>query len=95
ELRTVDAFFRARLRPASDIRWQLDLAGGCLMDIGCYPLHLMRTLTGEEPEVVSAEALERFPDVDRTMLAHLRFPSGAEGRLSSAMLARHGNGSGA
>lgn len=93
-IRTVDAFFRAHLGPASDIRWQYPLGGGGLMDIGTYPLHLMRTLTGEEPDVVSAEALTRSPDVDRTLLAHLRFPSGAEGRLSSAMLSRRPRGAG-
>ncbi|QIK65059.1 Gfo/Idh/MocA family oxidoreductase [Nocardioides sp. HDW12B] len=95
QLRRVDAFFRARLGPASDIRWQPGLGPGSLMDIGTYPLHLMRTLAGEEPEVVSAEALTRSPGVDRTLLARLRFPSGVEGHLSSAMLARHGRGDGA
>ncbi|HMC38089.1 MAG TPA: Gfo/Idh/MocA family oxidoreductase, partial [Acidimicrobiales bacterium] len=28
----------------SDIRWQLDLAGGSLMDAGCYPVSIVRTL---------------------------------------------------
>ena len=30
-----------------DIRWQLGLAGGALMDAGCYTVHLLRTLAGE------------------------------------------------
>jgi predicted dehydrogenase len=100
ELRTVDAWFRARITDTSDIRWQLDLAGGSLMDIGTYPLHLLRTVAGE-PEVLGAEAIERTPGVDRTMLAHLRFTDGpfhrgtVEGRLASAMLSRRGRGSGA
>ena len=100
ELRSVDSWFRARLNRPGDIRWNLDLAGGSLMDIGTYPLHLMRTVAGE-PEVVSAEAIERTPGVDRTMLAHLRFPDGpfhrgtVEGRMASAMLSRRGRGSGA
>lgn len=100
EVRTVDAYFRARINRPGDIRWQWELGGGGLMDIGCYPLHLMRTVAGE-PEVVSAEAIERYPRIDRTLRAHLRFPDGpfhhgvAEGRLSSAMLARRGRGSGA
>ncbi len=100
ELRTVDAWFRARINRPGDIRWNLDLAGGSLMDIGTYPLHLMRTVAGE-PEVVSATAIERSPGVDRTMLAHLRFTDGpfhrgtVEGRMASAMLSRRGRGAGA
>ena len=100
ELRSVDAWFRARINRPGDIRWDLDLAGGSLMDIGTYPLHLMRSVAGE-PEVVSASAIERTPGVDRTMLAHLRFTDGpfhrgvVEGRMSSAMLSRRGRGSGA
>ena len=27
-----------------DPRWSFDLAGGALMDLGCYGLHVMRTL---------------------------------------------------
>ena len=100
ELRSVDAFFRARINRPDDLRWKLETAGGSLMDLGCYPLHLMRTVAGE-PEVVSAEAIERSPGVDRTIRAHLRFSDGpfhrgtVDGRLSSAMLARRGRGSGA
>jgi predicted dehydrogenase len=99
ELRSVESWFRARINRPGDIRWNLELAGGSLMDIGTYPLHLMRTVAGE-PEVVSAEAIERSPGVDQTIRAHLRFSDGpfhrgtAEGRLSSAMLSRRGRGSG-
>ena len=28
----------------SDPRWRLDLAGGALMDLGCYALHVLRTV---------------------------------------------------
>ena len=94
EVRRVDAFFRAHLGPASDIRWQPGLAPGAMMDLGTYPLHLMRTLTGEEPEVVAAEALTRSPGVERTLRADLRFPGGVEGRLSTSMLSRWGTADG-
>ena len=100
ELRSVDAWFRVRINRPADIRWNLALAGGSLMDIGTYPLHLMRTVAGE-PEVVAATAIERTPGVDRALQAHLRFSDGpfhrgtVEGRMSSAMLSRRGRGSGA
>ena len=45
------------------------------MDAGCYTVHMQRLLGGGEPEVVSARAKLRTPDVDRAMDAELRFPS--------------------
>jgi predicted dehydrogenase len=69
----------------SDIRYQYDLGGGALMDAGCYTVHVVRTLGGEEPEVVSAAAKLRSPDVDRAMRADLRFPSGHTGSIHCSM----------
>ena len=69
----------------SDIRWQLDLAGGSLMDAGCYPVHIVRTLAGSEPTIASARMKERTPGVDRWTRAELAFPSGATGRITAAM----------
>jgi len=58
----------------NDIRWQYDLAGGSTMDVGCYAIHQVRTAAGAEPEVVSAAAKLRSPNIDRFMRADLRFP---------------------
>jgi predicted dehydrogenase len=68
-----------------DIRWQLDLAGGALMDAGCYAVHMLRTLAAAEPEVVSAEAKLRSPGVDRAMRADVRFGDGRTGRINASM----------
>src|SRR5579862_8537554 len=56
-----------------DIRWDLGLAGGAMMDAGCYAVHLVRALAGAEPSVVSARAELRSPGVDKTMVADLAF----------------------
>jgi predicted dehydrogenase len=69
----------------SDIRYQYDLAGGATMDVGTYTVHTARLLGLEEPEVVSATALLRTPDVDRAMRAELKFPSGHTGRITCSM----------
>ena len=71
----------------SDIRWDLGLAGGALMDAGCYAVHLVRTLAGAEPTVVSATAKERSPGVDKTLEAELAFPDGRTGHVRTSMLA--------
>ena len=76
---------------ASDPRWSLDLSGGALMDLGCYGLHVLRTLapwTGGEPEPVTARAGERAgsPGVDEWLDADLRFPSGATATVRCSMV---------
>jgi predicted dehydrogenase len=69
----------------SDIRYQYDLAGGATMDVGTYTVHMARLLGCEEPDVVSAEAKLRTPDIDRAMRAELTFPSGHTGRITCSM----------
>jgi predicted dehydrogenase len=70
--------------PDDDPRWSLPLAGGAVMDLGCYSLHAHRMagrLVGGSPEVVSARAGTRSgsPDVDEWLDADLIFPSGVTG----------------
>jgi predicted dehydrogenase len=71
-----------------DIRYQLDLAGGALMDAGCYAVHQLRTLAGAEPEVASARAKLKKPDVDRAMKAQLTFVDGRAGSIECSMWSR-------
>ena len=68
-----------------DIRYRLDLAGGALMDAGCYAVSGVRFLAGAEPEVVRAEARLSSPGVDRWMRAELRFPDGRTGRVTASL----------
>jgi predicted dehydrogenase len=72
----------------SDIRYRYDLAGGAMMDAGCYTLHCLRLLGTGDPEVVSATALLRSPKVDRAMSAEFRFPGGALGHIETSMWSR-------
>jgi predicted dehydrogenase len=84
----IDAWMCIPLLPKGDIRWDLRLAGGTLMDVGCYAVHQVRHLAGEEPEVLSARALERSPGVDRYAEAELGLPSGAVAGVRVSMLSR-------
>lgn len=65
--------------PETDPRWELDLAGGATMDLGCYVLsaarHVGRWL-GRAPEVVSAEPRLRAPEVDAAMDVELAYGGG-------------------
>jgi predicted dehydrogenase len=84
-LRHVGASLCFPLPLFSDIRYQYDLGGGALMDAGCYTVHIVRTLGGEEPEVVRATPKLHSPDVDRAMRAELRFPGGHTATISCSM----------
>jgi predicted dehydrogenase len=72
----------------TDIRYNLDLAGGATMDAGCYAIHMARHLVGTEPEVVSAHAKLRSPGIDRAMEAELTFDGGATGKITCSMWSR-------
>ncbi len=70
-----------------DIRYRYDLAGGALMDAGCYAVHAMRLLAPGEPVVTRARplTLRRDRRVDRAMTADVRFPTGGTGRIRASM----------
>ena len=42
------------LNREGELRYLPELGGGAMMDLGCYPLHAMRMLTGQEPEIGEA-----------------------------------------
>jgi len=69
----------------NDIRYNYSLAGGAMMDAGCYAVNMARLLGGPDPEVVSAVAKKRGDNVDRAMEAQLRFKSGATGTVTVSM----------
>ena len=84
-LRHVEASACAPIPRFSDIRYRFDLAGGALMDIGCYAVHMVRTLAGAEPEVVAAKAKLHGADIDRAMRAQLLFPGDVTGRIVGSL----------
>jgi predicted dehydrogenase len=73
-----------------DPRWSLDLAGGALMDLGCYGLHAFAQIAGwlgGNPLVRSARAGQRagHPGVDEWVQAELDLPGGATASLLTHM----------
>ncbi|WP_328408593.1 Gfo/Idh/MocA family oxidoreductase [Streptomyces violaceus] len=83
-LRHVEAMVAIAAPPDTDPRWSLPLAGGALMDLGCYSLHALRMLApwaGGAPRLAGARGGERAgaPGVDEWLDADLEFPGGATG----------------
>lgn len=58
----------------SDARYQRDMAGGSLMDVGCYCVNLCRALTRAEPRAVHAIAHLHRSRVDEYAAGTLHFP---------------------
>jgi predicted dehydrogenase len=85
-LERVEARFHVSI-PADNIRYDRALAGGSFMDLGCYCMHMARTVVGSEPEVVRATAVEGPRGVDVSMEADLSFADGCQAVVSSSMVA--------
>jgi predicted dehydrogenase len=88
ELRSVEIHMVMPAPDDGDPRWQLDLAGGGLMDVGCYGLHALRmlgALLGGEPRVVAARAGERDTGVDAWLDADVELPGGVPATMRSGM----------
>jgi predicted dehydrogenase len=82
----IQASFTFQVRSETNIRLRADMAGGALMDVGCYCVNLMRFMTGEEPAAVSA--LARFGErtlVDEYLVGIMQFPSGVLGHFDCGL----------
>ncbi|WP_328759012.1 MULTISPECIES: Gfo/Idh/MocA family oxidoreductase [Streptomyces] len=84
DLRHVETMVAMPAPPDDDVRWQLPLAGGALMDLGCYSLHAQRMLVpwaGGAPRLVAARGGEKgqAAGVDEWLDVDLEFPGGATG----------------
>ena len=84
----IDARFEvhASIIPPADIRWDLAIGGGAMMDIGCYPASWVRWAIEGEPTVEDAQAVCPVPDIDGSMSAQLSWPSGVTGTIFGSMI---------
>jgi predicted dehydrogenase len=85
DLQYVEARLAMPAPDEGDPRWSLEMAGGALMDLGCYGLHVMRRLG--HPSIIRAHAKEHSPGVDAWCDVELGFPDGATGRSANSMVA--------
>ncbi len=76
KIKHIDAQFCFLLPSPNNIRFKYELAGGALMDCGCYPVSLIRHLAEAEPTV----------EVDYKMSADLSFADGRTAHLVCDML---------
>jgi predicted dehydrogenase len=89
----IETTFEAMLPPTDEVRWGPELAGGAMMDLGCYAVHLARTLAGAEPIVEHAEARVDRAGIDSALTAEVAFEDGRTGSVTASMVADGGAGS--
>jgi predicted dehydrogenase len=87
----VDIVMGFPLTRPEDPRWNFDLAGGSLMDVGCYAIHALRTLSdalGGSPTVTAGSAVPHTADerVDAELTADLTLAEGVTGHFHSSFL---------
>ena len=73
--------------PPTNIRFDWSLAGGATMDLGCYPLHMIRYFSGMTPRVIGAKAQVGPPNIDVAMEADMELAPGVTARMTCSMAA--------
>ena len=87
ELKYVHAEFRFFLTRDPDVRLVPELGGGCLYDVGCYPVNFVHLVTGEAPAEVAAKAVYDR-GVDISFAAVLKYRRGLLATISSGFNSR-------
>jgi xylose dehydrogenase (NAD/NADP) len=75
-LRFVRGTFSFNLDRPEDVRLRPEWGGGCLWDVGCYPLSFARFVLGTEPVEVFGSSLVGPTGIDETFAGQLVFPGG-------------------
>ena len=75
-VRFVRGTFSFPLSRPDDVRLRPEWGGGCLWDVGCYPLSFTRFLLGAEPVEVFGSQVLGPSGIDETFAGQLVFPGG-------------------
>jgi len=68
-----------------NVRFSTELAGGALMDIGCYCLSLSRLIAGDEPKDMHVTGTLHQSGVDAFAAGTLSFPNGVAASFACGM----------
>lgn len=88
-LRAVRSAFTFPLEDSGNVRFSAGLAGGALMDVGCYCVNAARTVLGADP--LAASAVAHFgaegEGVDETLSGLLHFAGGVAAHFDCSLRA--------
>jgi len=68
----------------NDVRWDRELGGGSLWDVGCYPVSYTRNLLGQEPVEVFGWQVLGASGVDDSFAGQMLFPRDVVVQFSSS-----------
>jgi xylose dehydrogenase (NAD/NADP) len=81
--RFVRGAFSFPLDRPDDFRLRPEWGGGCLWDVGCYPLSFVRFVLGAEPVEVVGSQVVGTTGVDETFAGQLVFPGGVLAQIDA------------
>jgi predicted dehydrogenase len=80
EVIKVESALLINMPKPGDLRLQFDLAGGSMMDVGCYAIHSQRMISQQvaagEPSVVKADVNAADGKIDTKLYVQLKYPNG-------------------
>jgi predicted dehydrogenase len=82
-VRFVRGTFSFPLTRPDDVRLRPEWGGGCLWDVGCYPLSFTRYLLGAEPVEVTGAQVLGPTGIDETFAGQLAFPGGVLAQIDA------------
>lgn len=85
DVRLVRASFAFTATNLNDVRLSAELAGGALMDVGCYCVNFARLAVGRAPNRAVAAAQWAPAGVDLTLAGTLEYPGGALAQISCSL----------
>jgi D-xylose 1-dehydrogenase (NADP+, D-xylono-1,5-lactone-forming) len=85
EVKTIESAFCFKLKNKNDIRYQPEMGGGALMDVGCYCVNISRLMAGREPVAVQARAHWSSTGVDDQLTGILDFGDGLMAHFDCAL----------
>jgi predicted dehydrogenase len=92
QLRLIRTSFCYRTnKVAGNVRFSRELAGGGLLDIGCYCVNYSRYFAGAEPAHVTAAAHFHESGVDDLVVGTMQFPTGVLASFTCGMIAHADN----
>ena len=89
DVRLVRASFGFTVTDTANVRLSAELAGGALMDVGCYAVNAARLVVGRRPSRASAVARWAASGVDETLAGTLQYDGAVAQVACSLASSRH------
>jgi len=89
KLHLIRASFGFAVTDPANVRLSAELAGGALMDVGCYCVNFSRMVAGQAPRRVSTTARWSGSGVPEMLAATLDYDSGAIAQIACSLASSH------